>query len=135
MKISTKGRYAVRIMAELARHPLQFISVAELSQKQEISAKYIEKIISLLIKANLISSTRGAQGGYKLTKSPAQITVAEILRATDDLPKLVPCLDTQTPCPRMKFCDSISCWDKLTKLITDYLSSVTLNDLLNQKLK
>lgn len=134
MKISTKGRYAVRIMAELARHPHDNISVAELSEKQEISAKYIEKIISLLSKANLIISTRGAQGGYQLTKSPKKYTIAEILRTTDDLPKLVPCLNSESPCPRREFCDSVSCWDKLTKLITDYLSSITLADLINQKI-
>jgi len=133
MKISTKGRYAVRIMAELARNPNDTVSVAELSQKQDISAKYIEKIIALLIKAQFISSTRGAQGGYTLSKSPEQITVAEILRATDDLPKLVPCLDSNTPCPRFNFCDSVSCWDKLNTLITDYLSNVTLADLIKPK--
>ncbi len=134
MKISTKGRYAVRIMAELARHPNDYVSVAELSEKQDISAKYIEKIISLLVKAKLIESTRGAQGGYMLTKQPEQYTIAEILRTTDDLPKLVPCLDGSTQCPRMEFCDSITCWDKLTKLITDYLSNITLADLLNKKI-
>ncbi len=133
MRISTKGRYAVRIMAELARHTNGNISVAELSKNQEISAKYIEKIISLLTKANLISSTRGAQGGYRLAKSPKKCTVAEILRATDDLPKLVPCLNSSTPCPRREFCDSVSCWDNLTQLINDYLSSITLADLIGKK--
>lgn len=130
MKVSTKGRYAVRIMAELAQHPDEYISVAELATRQDISAKYIEKILALLLKAKLIDSTRGAQGGYKLNKQPEQYTIAEILKNTDDLPKLVPCLNSSTPCPRMSYCTSISCWEKLTQLITDYLSNVTLAELI-----
>lgn len=133
MKISSKGRYAVRVMAELARNKNDFVSVAYLSEKQEISVKYLEKILSLLVKANLIESLRGVQGGYKLNREPKDYSVAEILKVTDDLPKLVPCINSKSPCQMASKCDSISCWEHLSMLITNYLSQVTLEDLLNKK--
>lgn len=133
MKISSKGRYAVRVMAELARNKNDFVSVAYLSEKQEISVKYLEKILSLLVKANLIESLRGVQGGYKLNREPKDYSVTEILKVTDDLPKLVPCINSKSPCPMASKCDSISCWEHLSMLITNYLSQVTLEDLLNKK--
>ena len=132
MKISSKGRYAVRVMAELARHGDENLSVAYLSASQGITVKYLEKILSILTRAKLVESTRGAQGGYKLTKSPDKYSVADILKATDDLPELAPCLNGNSRCPRANTCDSLGCWDKLSMLITDYLKSVSLKDLLNK---
>lgn len=133
MKISSKGRYAVRIMAELAKHDGQFVSVSELSEKQGITVKYLEKIISLLSKSKLIQSSRGQKGGYKLAGDAKDYTVAQILQATGDLSCLAPCLAKNPNCPRIKNCDSINCWEKLSFLINDYLSSVTLDDLLKKK--
>lgn len=132
MKISSKGRYAVRVMAELAKHQGEFVSVAELSEKQNISTKYLEKIISMLNKAKLIESARGSTGGYKLKKLPSQYTVAGILKATNDLPCLAPCLSKGKNCPMQNKCDSIGCWEKLNLMIVDYLSGITLDDLLNK---
>ena len=134
MKISSKGRYAVRIMAELARHKNEFLSVHELSKMQGITVKYLEKIISCLIKAKLITSTRGTNGGYKLLKEPKEYCVADILNATNDLPKLAPCLYSKIECPRAKNCDSISVWENLSSYIVDYLKKITLDDLLNKKI-
>ena len=132
MKISSKGRYAVRVMAELARHENETLSVTYLSANQGITIKYLEKILALLTKAKLVESSRGAQGGYKLTKSPEKYSVADILKVTDDLPELAPCLCSDSRCPRADNCDSLVCWDKLSMLITDYLNSVSLKDLLNK---
>ncbi len=132
MKISSMGRYAVRIMVELARHGDGFLSVSELSKTQDASVKYTEKIISMLLKANLILSVRGAQGGYRLVRSPEEYSVREILAVTGDLPKLAPCLESQNKCERMGACSSLSCWEKLDGLITEYLQSVKLSDLISK---
>ena len=134
MKISSKGRYAVRVMAELGKHYDEVMSVSELSEKQGITIKYLEKVISLLVKAKLIISIRGANGGYKLTKKPAECTIADILTATGDMPELSPCVKNGKVCSRKKDCLSISCWDSLALLITNYLQSVTLEDLINKKI-
>lgn len=133
MKISSKGRYAVRIMAELAKHPGEYLSVAYLSEKQNISTKYLEKIISMLNKANLIESSRGATGGNKLKQAPQNYTVAQILKATNDLPCIAPCLKDGKNCPMENVCDSIGCWEKLNKLISNYLNQITLENLINKK--
>lgn len=129
MKISSKGRYAVRIMAELAKHGGGFVSVSELSKEQGITVKYTEKIISMLLRAKLIESVRGAQGGYRLLRAPEEYNIREILSVTDDLPKLAPCLENK--CGRMNVCPSLGCWEKLGALITDYLQGIKLSDLVN----
>ena len=133
MKLSSKGRYAVRIMSELGRCQGEYVSVAQLSEKQGITVKYLEKIISMLNRAGLIESSRGSMGGYKLVKSPKEYSIAEILRVTDDLPKLAPCIANGEHCPRVNECDSIGCWEKLSALITNYLSTVTLEDVITKK--
>lgn len=132
MKISSKGRYAVRTMVELARVQDGYRSVAEIAQSQEISVKYLEKIIGLLVKNKLIVSARGSEGGYKLAKSAEQISVADVLRATNDLPELAPCLGAGQSCPRQNCCDSNGCWSKLNELIVNYLASVSLKNLLDK---
>ena len=132
MKISSMGRYAVRIMVELARHGDGFLAVSELSKTQDASVKYTEKIISMLLKANLILSVRGAQGGYRLVRAPEEYSVREILAVTGDLPKLAPCLESANGCERMGACSSLSCWEKLDGLITEYLQSVKLSDLITK---
>lgn len=129
MKISSRGRYAVRVMAELAKRKGEFVSALELSNAQGISVKYTEKIISALLKANLLESVRGATGGYRLTRAPEEYGVREILGVTDDLPRLAPCLEKG--CERRNACPSVGCWEKLGTLITDYLEGVRLSDLLN----
>lgn len=133
MKISSKGRYAVRVMAELGKHANEYTSVTTLSEKQGITVKYLEKILSLLTKAKLIESSRGAQGGYRLIKDAQDYSIAEILKSTGDLPELAPCLSENASCPRASCCDSLGCWEKLSALIVNYLASITLSDLLNKK--
>lgn len=132
MKISSKGRYAVRIMAELARNKNEFMSVNEMSEKQGITAKYLEQIFSLLSKSKLVLSARGSAGGYKLGVDPEKCTIAEILKATGDLPELAPCLVAGSGCPRINNCDSIDYWDKLSKLIVDYLNGITIEDIVKK---
>lgn len=132
MKISTKGRYAVRVMAEIASHNNEYVSLTELAQKQGISAKYLEQIVSKLTKNHLLVSLRGANGGYKLNVSAKDCTVADILQATNDMPDLVPCLKYNANCPRKDNCFSINCWETLSKIIYDYLKSVSLQDLIDK---
>ena len=133
MKISSKGRYAVRIMAEIAKHDKP-VSVSEIAEKQNITIKYTEQIISKLTSNGMLNSFRGTLGGYTLSKKPSEYTISSILEVTGDAPKVAPCLQSTTPCPRIKECETISVWGNLNKLIFDYLSSVTLEDVLNKKI-
>lgn len=133
MKISTKGRYAVRAMYEIATNQNEYSSISEISEKQGITIKYLEQIISKLVKANLLETKRGTSGGYKLKLSADKISVLDILSATDDAPEIVPCLKNKETCPRFNSCPSINCWETLNKLIYDYLKSITLKDLINKQ--
>lgn len=128
MELTTKARYGVRIMADLARNNNDFVSITDISKRQDISCKYIEKIIAMLKKDRLVESTRGINGGYRLTRPASEISVGEILRATGDNSKLVKCLEEH--CPREKHCDTKGVWNTLDKMITDYLNSVMLADLI-----
>lgn len=132
MKISSKGRYAVRIMAELSKHKGETVSVSELSQKQGITEKYLEKTVAQLVSAGLVESVRGTKGGYKLKKDAKDYSIAEILLATSDLSPLAPCLEKGANCPRRKICDSVGVWENLTALINNYLKNVSLYDLIDK---
>ncbi len=129
MKISSRGRYAVRVMVELKNSSPKVMTVPEISKNQGITVKYLEKVVGLLTKAGLVESTRGVAGGDKLKKDPADYTIAEILRATDDLPELAPCMEQNVVCDKMQTCKSRGCWEKLNELIVNYLNSVKLSDL------
>lgn len=128
MELTTKARYGVRIMADLARNKNDFVSITDISKRQDISCKYIEKIIAMLKKDRLVESTRGTNGGYRLSRPASEISVGEILRATGDNSKLVKCLEEH--CPRENHCDTKGVWNTLDKMITDYLNSVMLADLI-----
>ena len=132
MKISSKGRYAVRVMVDIAVSNKEYVSLSEISQRQGISIKYLEQIIAKLTKAKLLDSLRGSLGGYKLTKKPSEYSIAEILAVTNDLPEFVPCLKSNQKCPRKDSCATIGCWETLTNIIYDYLDKVTLQDLINK---
>jgi len=134
MQISTKGRHAVRIMADIAKHESSFVPISEISVRQEISIKYSEKIISMLIKNSLLISARGASGGYKLAKDSNKISVLEILEAVGDGTKIANCKCGKT-CPRVSKCETIGVWETLTLLINNYLNSVTLKDLITKSTK
>ena len=106
MLISTKGRYALRVMTDLAEHPAEgYIPLKEIAQRQELSEKYLEAIIKILVKAKLLNGVRGKGGGYKLTRPPEQYTVGEILRLTEDSLAPVVCLEADaSPCARAAAC-------------------------------
>ncbi len=128
MELTTKARYGVRIMADLARNNNDFVSITDISKRQDISCKYIEKIIAMLKKDRLVESTRGTNGGYRLARPASEISVGEILRATGDNSKLVKCLEEH--CTRENHCDTKGVWNTLDKMINDYLNSVMLADLI-----
>ena len=127
MKISTKGLYAVRLMADMAKCD-KCVPLSEISARQNISLKYLEQIVSKLVKAKLILGNRGANGGYVLTKPAKQISVGEILNATGDGVKLAVC--SNKDCPRIENCDSAGIWLKLSNLINGFIYSVSLEDLI-----
>jgi len=131
MKISTKGRYAMRVMIDLAENNTgSYIPLKDIAARQDISEKYLESIISLLNKSGLLEGARGKGGGYKLTKAPSEYTAASILTATEGGIAPVACLDTaKNTCPRAAECKTLPLWEGLYKSISDYLNGVTLEDL------
>ena len=130
--ISTKGRYALRIMVDLAQHDGdEPVSVREIAQRQDISGKYMEQIISVLTRAGLLRSIRGAQGGYHLAHDPREITVGMILRATEgDLAPAECVLDGAQHCDRRGACPSRTVFAKVYSAINDVIDSVTLLELM-----
>ena len=135
MKISTKGTYSIRIMAQIAKIDDKLATVAYLSETTNISEKYLEKIISKLLKANLLISFRGSNGGYKLAKKPNEITVKEILNATEGNMKTVSCMEEGNSCDMFSKCLTVNLWAGLTKVVNDYLSKITLEDVVNKNIK
>ena len=131
MLISTKGRYALRVMIDLAEHQTEgFIPLKVIAERQEISEKYLESIIKLLVRAKLLNGVRGKGGGYKLTKAPEQYTVGNILRLTEDSMAPVSCLEQDADaCPRIAECRTLPLWQGLNKVISDYLDNITVADL------
>ena len=131
MKISTKGRYALRMMIELARnYESGYMSIREVSKRQSISVKYLEQITAALTKAGFLESTRGPKGGHRLVKKPSDYTVGDILRVTEGDLAPISCLqDSPNRCPRAAECTTLAFWEGLYKAITDYCDSVTLEDI------
>lgn len=135
MKISTKGRYALRMLLDLAEHSCDgFIPLKDIAQRQGISKKYLEQIVPILNKSDILKTNRGFQGGYMLAKSPDQYTVGEILRLTEGSLSPVACLD-QTPigCKKSNECPTLPIWQGLNKVINDYLNSITLQNVLDKQ--
>ena len=131
MLISTKGRYALRVMIDLAEHQAEgYIPLKEVARRQEISEKYLESIIKLLVRAKLLEGLRGKGGGYMLTRPAEEYTVEEILRLTEDSLAPVACLEPgAAPCEKQGECRTLSMWQGLDKLIRDYLGGITIADL------
>ena len=131
MMISTKGRYALRVMIDIAVYSNgNYISLKDISARQEISVKYLEQVISLLNKAGFLHSLRGNNGGYKLAKEPSSYTAGDILRAAEGSLAPIACLqDEQNRCSRRDQCTTLSFWEQYYRVITDYVDSVTLQDL------
>lgn len=131
MTFSTKGRYALRVMIDLAVYSNRdYIALKDIAKRQEISLKYLEQVISLLNKAGFLQSMRGNNGGYKLAKNPKEYTAGDILRATEGSLAPISCLqNTPNQCERRDKCTTISFWEKYYQIVTDYVDNVTLNDL------
>lgn len=131
MKISTKGRYALRLMLDLAmNHNGSFIPLKAVSQRQDISDKYLEQIVHLLSKGGLVQSARGAQGGYRLTREPQNYTVGEILRLVEGSLVPVACLECGAHCEHTDKCMTIDLYKKMQKAIDDIVDGTTLVDLI-----
>ena len=133
MMISTKGRYALRVMLDMAEHGgSEWHRLSDVAQRQQLSKKYLESIIKLLVKAKLLTGVRGKGGGYRLTKAPEQYTVGDILRMTEDSLAPVSCLEPgAAACSRAAECRTLSLWKGLDKVINDYLDKFSLADLMH----
>lgn len=131
MKISTRGRYALRLMIDLAKQPPgQNVTLRDVSERQGISIKYLEQIVSPLCRAGLLKSIRGAQGGYRLARSPESYTAGDILRAIEGNLAPVACLeDKVNQCPRCDICTTLAFWEGLDTLIQNYVNNYTLQQL------
>ncbi|MBR2942493.1 MAG: Rrf2 family transcriptional regulator [Clostridia bacterium] len=133
MMISTKGRYALRIMIDLAQHDSDIpVSVREIADRQDISGKYMEQIIGVLTRAGLLRSVRGAQGGYHLTRSAKEITVGMILRATEGDLAPAECVKSDVPCGRTNECSTRLVFEKVYSAINNVIDNVTLDELIPQ---
>lgn len=134
MKISTKGRYALRMLVDLAEHRGDgFIALKDIAARQEISKKYLEQIVPILNKSDLLVSNRGFQGGYQLARDPSKITVGEILRLTEGSLAPVTCLESgEVNCSRSLFCATLPLWKGLYEVVNNYLDNVTLQDIEEQ---
>ena len=131
MKISTKGRYALRIMIDLAEHDNgECIRLKDVSERQDITLKYLEQIMPLLTKAGYVKSFRGNCGGYRLSKQAEEYTIGEILRTTEGDLSPIPCLEDEVnQCKRAENCRTLSFWEGLEKVINEYADSVRLSEL------
>lgn len=135
MKISTRGRYALRLMLDLAQQdPDQYITIKSIAERQQISRKYLEQIIPSLSRAGYVKSIRGAQGGYRLTRAPKDYTVGMILRLIEGSLVPVACMeDESNQCARCDSCLTLEVWKQLDEAISGVIDHITLADLLNKK--
>lgn len=138
MKISTKGRYALRLMLDIAEHSEGDtpVSIKDIAKRQGISYKYLEQIIAVLNKAGYVRSTRGPQGGYLLKRSPEEYTVGMILRLTEGSLAPVACVEEDAPpCERMSGCATVKVWKKINQAVNDVVDDITLEDLVQWQLE
>lgn len=135
MKISTKGRYALRMLLDLAEHQNDgYVALKDIAARQNISKKYLEQIIPIFNSSDILKASRGFQGGYRLSKSPDQYTVAEILRLTEGSLAPVACLQHKPiECERCDECETLPVWQGLYKVISEYLEGITLQDIIDGK--
>lgn len=134
MIVSTKGRYALRVMVDLAEHPTEgYIPLREIARRQEVSEKYLEIILKMLVREKLVVGLRGKGGGYRLNRPPEQYTVGEVLRCTEGSLAPVACLeDADNQCPRASGCRTLPMWEKLNTLVNGFFDGITLADLMEQ---
>ena len=136
MRISTKGRYAIKLMLDLATNDNgEPIRLKDVARRQEISEKYLEQIIPMYNRSGILKTERGSQGGYQLAKSPETLTVGEILRFTEgDLSPVACAGEEMTVCTRSADCAVLPVWQGLYRVINEYLDSITLQDIMDQHL-
>ena len=135
MKISTRGRYSLRMMIDLAQHYNDgFIALKDISERQDISKKYLEQIIPLLNRSNLLQSNKGHMGGYKLSRTPAEITVREILESAEGSLTPVSCMDNSPNlCEKCGECITLPIYEGLYDIVIKYFDSITLEDIINRQ--
>lgn len=133
MKISTKGRYALRLMLDIALNDAKTpVRIKDIAERQQISDKYLEQIVSSLNKAGFVKSLRGPQGGYRLTKKPEEYTVGMLLRLIEGSLAPVACLDDDiNNCTRADRCPTLILWEKLYDAISEVVDNITLADLIS----
>lgn len=129
--ISTKGRYALRIMIDLAEHGEDgAVALKDIAQRQEVSKKYLEIIVKTLVSGNLLAGTSGRGGGYRLTRSPEDYTIGEILELMEGTLATVACLSPNaSPCPRASSCKTLPLWAEFDQLVREFFYGKTLEDL------
>lgn len=135
MMVSTRGRYALRVMIDLAEHAQDgYVAMRTVAERQNISLKYLEKILPLLVGGDLIAGVHGKGGGYRLTRNPEDCTVGEILRLTEGDLAPVACLSCEaSTCELTADCRTLPMWQELNRRINEYLDSVTLRDLMRKE--
>lgn len=135
MRISTKGRYALRMLLDLSEHQYDgYIALKDIAARQKISKKYLEQIVPILNKSDILNTNRGYQGGYKLAKTPDKYTVGQILTLTEGNLSPIACLDHEPiECPRSGDCPTLPIWKGLKEVICNYLYGITLQDILDMQ--
>ncbi len=135
MMVSTRGRYALRVMIDLAEHRNGgYLPLKEIARRQEISEKYLESILKLLVRGRMLTGLRGKGGGYRLTRAPEEYTVGSILRLTEEHLAPVACLEPDAPpCPRAARCRTVGMWKRLDSLVNGFFDGVTLADLTERR--
>ncbi|MCX7715559.1 MAG: Rrf2 family transcriptional regulator [Clostridia bacterium] len=134
MKISTRGRYALRMMLDLAMHDDEYSPIKMIAERQQISNKYLEQIITVLSRAGFVKSIRGPQGGYKLAKSASDYTIGMILRQIEGSLVPVACMeDYPNQCPRCEICATLDVWKQIDKAVSNVVDHITLEDLVKRQ--
>ena len=133
MKISTKGRYALRMVIDLSVHQQEgYVSLKDIANRQNISKKYLEQIVPMLNKSGILKTNRGNRGGYMLNKLPSELTVKDVLIATEGSLAPVACLEDEVnTCERAESCVTLGVWKKIYKAVNDVVDNITLQDLVD----
>ena len=138
MMISTRGRYALRILVDLAENQNDdgYITLKEAAERQEVSEKYLESIVKDLVKAHFVEGVRGKGGGYRLSRPAEEISVLDVLQSADGAIVPVACLEEgSAPCSRAAFCKTLPLWKGLDRVVSEYLSGFTVRDLAEDKVQ
>jgi len=135
MIVSTKGRYALRVMVDLAERPAEgYVPLREIARRQEISEKYLEIILKRLVREKIVVGLRGKGGGYRLNRPPEAYTVGEVLRCTEDTLAPVACLESpRNECPRAAGCRTLPMWEKLNALVNEFFDKITIAELMERE--